>query len=365
MDLTILFVHHDIYVTLADYLYEHNKRALREVNKILSKHISTRHLRDIIREIFRAENLSLFMWIEDKSYKNPEYFYKAIICNNLNAVKYLHTNGYPCYEYLTSCAAATGNLELVKYLYNSDIIPIKPSVYELTYYNAEQYTYTKNTWKDEKVFAIAASTGNIDLIEYLHENKFPYNEDAFNYANTIEMIKYLHQHDFPHNHTLFYKATQFHKLEIVKYLHENEYADGAIGLPVIDDATRMGRLDIVKYLHENGYMYGEETFTNAITSGNVKLVEYLHGIGCPYDGSIYIDAVWTGNLDIIKYLYQNNFRYSEEAIITAVECESFDVLKYLHEMNFPYYSDDIAEVVGGVKNPEIIKFLEIHGYIGS
>ena len=104
----------------------------------------------------------------------------------------------------------------------------------------------------------AASHGYLDALQYLHENGYKWDVDAYIYAarnGHLECLKYLHENNCPrqlHGHT-----------------------------DVCSNAASNGHLECLKYLHEKGFPWDYYTGYCAALKNHVEILEYLHENGCP------------------------------------------------------------------------------------
>ena len=107
---------------------------------------------------------------------------------------------------------------------------------------------------DEKERFCLAMTkmGNLDLLQFLHENGCPWHEETCSVAaelGHLECLKYAHENGCPWNEFTCSEAAYYGHLECLKYAHEN-------GCPwnefTCSYAARYGQLECLQYAHENG-----------------------------------------------------------------------------------------------------------------
>ena len=110
--------------------------------------------------------------------------------------------------------------------------------------------------KKERFCVEMALSGNLVLLQYLHEKGCPWNEKTCSGAARIghlECLKYLHEKGCPWNERTCWAA------------------------------ARGGHFDILKYLHEKGCPWNERTCWAAASGGHFDILKYLHENGCPWN----------------------------------------------------------------------------------
>ena len=97
-------------------------------------------------------------------------------------------------------------------------------------------------------------------------------------------------------------------LVLLQYLHEK-------GCPwnekTCSGAARIGHLECLKYLHEKGCPWNERTCWAAARGGHFDILKYLHEKGCPWNERTCSEAASGGHFDILKYLHENGCPWNE------------------------------------------------------
>lgn len=130
----------------------------------------------------------------------------------------------------------------------------------------------------------AVASGRLNILIWLHENKYPWDELSCIEAaknNHLGILQYLHENKCPCNERVSFSAATNGHCDVLKYLIKNWCpCDRSLCLHV---AIRNGHLNIVKYLHEIGYRWTGSECDIATDNGHLEILEYLHETGCECD----------------------------------------------------------------------------------
>ena len=110
--------------------------------------------------------------------------------------------------------------------------------------------------KKERFCVGMALSGNLALLQYLHEKGCPWDEDTCTGAASgghFEILKYLHEKGCPWNEE------------------------------ACSEAAYRGHLECLKYAHEKGCPWEEEACSAAAVEGHLECLQYLLKQGCPWD----------------------------------------------------------------------------------
>ena len=125
-------------------------------------------------------------------------------------------------------------------------------------------------------------------------------------------------------------------IELLIYLHEKGYK---FDESTILYATQNGYFDCLRYIITSNINHGNKCSLNgelcewAARNGDFNCLKYLHENGCPFENSLWYCVTTRCNLDCFKYLYENGCHWRETMIIPIVSGNHLDCLKYLHEKN--------------------------------
>lgn len=228
------------------------------------------------------------------------------------------------------------------------------------------------TW-NENTFHQAIIQGRQHIIEYLHENQCPWDEDVFNLAlhnQNIKIIKYLFKRGYLTKLVInVYKVIGEHDMseedelkciDIYKYLHANGvsfffgragdlcyFADrgyfkiikylqhGAAGCyektaNTCANAAVMNQMEILEFLYEENYPFDAMVFMVAAGGkNNLRILEYLHNIKCLFDTHIYNNAIMHCSMENINFLYEKGYKWDTSVIQLQLEyCSSLEIIDF-------------------------------------
>ena len=241
-----------------------------------------------------------------------------------------------------------------------------------------------------KICSTAALMGHMDLLIYLIEKNFYFDENTCSEAalgGHLEIIKYLHaEHNcLGDNETCAAAASRGH-LEILKYLHENgcHWDENTTY-----DASYNGHLCTLQYAHENGCPWDEQIIENSAFGGYIDCLTYAYDNGLVNDSALpriiftirrkeilkfYIDLniandLFTelkevfaekGNLDMLKFLHENGIEWSDKCCEYTAKEGQLDTLKYCHENGAPW--DQQSSINAALNDDiEMLKYLHEEG----
>ena len=207
---------------------------------IYGRHSNIHELQySVIQAAARKDQLGILKWLHENEMISDRYidiiFGGATLGGNIEIVKWTEsTFNCRCPKHHSKNAVESANVELVKYL-------------------------NTRTWDASALFSIAASNGNIELLQYLFENGCPYYDPQIctdaaaikDHEKALEVLKCLHKHGVPWDE----KTCVF--------------------------SASVGNLKVLKYARVNGCPWNEECLEKAIHSRDLELVEYCLENGCP------------------------------------------------------------------------------------
>jgi Ankyrin repeats (many copies) len=104
----------------------------------------------------------------------------------------------------------------------------------------------------------------------------------------------------PENAAVRDNAAIYGNLEVLKWVHNRSYPWNE---EVCCEAAYSGRLDILKYLHENGCPWDEVTCYAAAHNGHLEILKYLRENRCPWKFGL--SDLKSFNADITAYIIAN------------------------------------------------------------
>jgi hypothetical protein len=164
------------------------------------------------------------------------------ICNfaakygRLDCLKYARDNGYPLHITTVNNAIQFGQINCLEYIYDSGMRDDKILDTAAFYGNIDSIKFARKRGEEWSVSVtrIAASSGKLDCLKYLHENGCPWDEETCSDAATryIECLKYAHENGCPWEETTCIQAAIHGNIECLKYAHQN-------GCPLGNDVCRV------------------------------------------------------------------------------------------------------------------------------
>jgi len=148
-------------------------------------------------------------------------------------------------------------------------------------------------------------------------------------------------------------------LELVNYLHDKGCPLDIDAFTTIIIAAEIGNVEILQYLRDIGYSWNANACGSAAKNGHMDVLKYLHENGCPWDSTTCSDCTKGGHLEILKWLHKNNCPWDEWSCASAAYHNQFEILKYLHEHNCPW-DDKSTNMAAGKGHMEILKYLIDH-----
>jgi len=228
------------------------------------------------------------------------------------------------FQHDINAAAASGNIEMVKYVehtYNINVDKdglsnaIKRGQLEMVKWLIDD---DKREFKNVSLIKIgyymddAAESGNIEMVKYLYEvYQLPVNQRGINLAvrkGKLEMVKYLQSEavgGLKVNQIGINWAAGFGHMEMVKYL-ESENVDLKVNEEGLILAFNYGTLEMVKYLLSAlNYDINENMIYDAIAHNKLEIVKYFIQQGYEIDQEDLDEAIKNGYIEMVKMIIKN------------------------------------------------------------
>jgi hypothetical protein len=224
-----------------------------------------------------------------------------------------------------------------------------------------KWLYRRSPWSDSwdnkhDVVDIAALTGQIKIIKWLHSIGCPWGVSTANAAavsGQIEVLEWLHLMGCPWDSTTLSAAVTIgypHMLDASYLLYctwivPGTYRHSSVetiewlrskGCPWDSNATMLaaqsGDFDILKWLHREGCPWDENTTKWVALRGRIDILEWLHDKGCPWDKEALKAAVIHGSLNVVQWLHSKGCPWGEEAILEAAIRGHINILKWMRRL---------------------------------
>jgi hypothetical protein len=190
----------------------------------------------------------------------------AAMKGHLKCLFFAYNNGGPLSVKVMKSAAKYGHLDIVKYLY-ANLCPTDESGDEC---------------------AAAAKNGNYEILKFLHEKGYVWNFKVHVKAvknSHFKCLEYAFNKKCPKNSSdIFWEAAKKGNMEVLKFLYENRYPIDAY---VINGAIQKKSEKVIKFLHETvGVPWNDTVFYDLDEYGyddEDEIVQYIEAHGCTYD----------------------------------------------------------------------------------
>lgn len=134
---------------------------------------------------------------------------------------------------------------------------------------------------------VAAQFGKLDILDFAHQIKCPWNQQTCNLAalsRHLNCLEYLYQNDCPWNEYVCKYAASNGDLEMLKFAHHHKCPwDASVCMYAAQD----GYLDCLQYAHENGCPWDRSVCMIAGYCGYPDILKYAYEHGCPWDADLY------------------------------------------------------------------------------
>ena len=314
--------------------------------------------------------------------------------DNLETIKYCVENGCPIDSSACENAARNGNLEILKYLHETNDAPLSVKVSESAasggHMDLLRYLAERHCPMEECTCYPAAKNGHFDCLKYILEDlevplhvldpdEFPEYDRVWSYREDslwavarnghLEVLRYLHEEkNFPIDENTCAYACEGGHLECLKYLHEDcnvELTFGAMlkavgGGPnktLIEDLDPEKRYEVVRYLVEKNLPIHDHLCTfvarndYAPNGGCIPMLQFLRSeYNAPWSTDTTASTAEIGDLETLKYLVENGCPIDENAVINAAEEVKLECLKYLlEEVKVPLTPDCLSRPVAALQ----------------
>jgi len=217
------------------------------------------------------------------------------------------------------------------------------------YFHDRRKEYGTKTWMH--CAKSACYFGNLKLLhQLLQANKLPYDRTLCNYAaggSHLNIVKWFMDNNLPVNHQRICSiAAMDGNIQMVQYLHDQkEYRDwqDINSTDACNCASKNGHLNVLKYLHEKCHPWDERTFTYAAKGNHLEIMKYLLEKGCAFNVCTSADAAREGNLEALQWLIAHDCPYIEhEVVYHALNSDKKEMIRWVFErFNLKQTNDDV------------------------
>ncbi len=277
-------------------------------------------------------DLSLLQWTLDRYDPDAKY------CNGIfKGTQKLRDTTF-------ACAASSGNLELVKWLWNqgcpwSSYACARAA--KAGHWRILRWLRDHGCPWDRRTTAAAAAGGHLRILQNLRKepNPCPWTNNVCSLAalgGHKDVIVWARSQNCKWSVETCQNALRGHHFELFRYLRTE-------GCPWDERSTQeiaiLGRLDLLIWAREFNPPCPWTTWTSnfAAAAGHLELLQWAIGNGCPVDGYSIVEAAQNGHLEIIKYLHTLNLEKRDLAMLGALKRGDTVTVKWLHEHGYPWH----------------------------
>jgi hypothetical protein len=170
---------------------------------------------------------------------------------------------------------------------------------------------------DKYVYAAAARSGHLHVIQWLHRNKCPNGKTgkkmvvAAAEAGHLHILKWAHKNDYAFHLQEANTAAISGQLGVLKWLRRKGFRPSQ---NIVHKVVRYGQLKVLKWLFSKGYQVGGDDFDISIAHGHIHILKWIQVITGQVDGVRNFqqiraaqNAALCGNIDMLKWLISNGF----------------------------------------------------------
>ena len=226
----------------------------------------------------RHGNKNMVMWLIDMGFHSD--IYSSTAAAYAGSIDLLEFFSPPWLEHVYTRAAEKGHLALLQW--------------------AKENAENNYPWPESKMFPAAAKCDNVELYQWLYDQRFPFEEET-SFINALKkghfkLIKFARSHGSNFWNDKFYfsllkGAATLGDLETMKWaIAENTGTTGTAAnhpiesssdffVPVIEAAASGGHIHILEYLRPTGILFRERQFYARVTGaaarhGHVAILEW-------------------------------------------------------------------------------------------
>ena len=281
-------------------------------------------------------------------------FYMAIDMGSTYAAKKL----YKPVEHTWQAAVQLGNLRVLRWMERHDDeleimfgpLAIRTSfLANLVTDDLTVFRWAESRWgpeKDSSVLDAAARQGYMNLIRYLHHQRYPCTANAIKTAamfGYLDAVQYLHENNLNRLSYALQPAVDGGHAPIVRYILSTDLQVQGVPKLIVTAVNRdhlaLSRLlvDTLQPVFDEHNRY--EIVLHAARNGNLAMLEWamtLPNMTVPSQSLVY--AVHGGNLDVVEYIWKRDSRCKMEALEVALMFNKTSIIDFFLQHKVPVAS---------------------------
>ncbi len=278
---------------------------------------------------------------QDRIIRDNIAFYVASN-DNWPLIKRLQGSGYVICKFVQHVAAERGNLNILKWLWGKGYRIKSRVIHYASYHgNLEILQWLKSIGqlrKKRKVFIGAVLGGHINILEWAHENKCPWEDHLSADLASLghyDALKWLHQKGYAFSDTTINLVIGNGSFEMTKWLYENGHTGN---WDTMDRVIYYDRLIILKWLCEKGLSLPSFAHEYAARHGSLYILEWLI---CEKGYTLSVDifkyATTNNNIEILEWLREKRCPWGPEVTAYANKISARHSLNWLVQNGCPFY----------------------------
>ena len=286
-----------------EFTDENNKEI--NVLKLFKEFPELLKLLNPLNMIIRTQKIDMIKWLYDNGEKNNELSIDyAIDTGNIHVVKFVHENGALFNEFSMNHAIKTGNIDIIKFVYNcgAKIINEIPHGISSRYYLLKELSKNDNNHEMlyNRSISCAIETGNLNIIKLIYEYgslfkdkcslsyRDYYNDDDYyngEYDDDDDDNEYVKYRIIVHDNDMNL-AIKTGKIEIVEFLFSHGIH---FDMHSFNYAIEIKNIDIMRLIYSNKNhmkcihnfpckIFNKKTMNCAINTKNDDIINYVKSI---------------------------------------------------------------------------------------
>jgi hypothetical protein len=202
----------------------------------------------------------------------------------------------------------------------------------------------------EDCTGVAAEAGSVELLKWLQQQGYEFDEDTTNGAasrpDNILVLQFLLDEGCPWHPDICHRTVSAGDLEQLQWLSQH---GAALHPGLVHTAAAHGALHILEWmLQQPGAELDVEVMMRAAACRHLELCKWLHAAGCPCDEHACAAAADNSQLSTLRFLHENVCPAGLGTWRNALSEASFgsaDVLQYLMEHAVLTAAADLTEAL--------------------
>ncbi len=229
-------------------------------------------------------------------------------------------------------------------------------------------TSAKHEWSESTMYS-AIQSGHLNIVEYLYENKCPFNLSKMYreavYHGFVDILKYFDsqtkdQGQSKRSKAMVKVAVMARQPKVLEYLHEQGYP---FDQSIMTLAVIKNRIECIKFLHTiDQCRLNEKSFKNIGRNGRVEILSLLIEPKKELDRwdlySVTTEAIRHKQWDILNLLsIANEIKFFDRIFEAAIESGSLKAVTLIHQNMDTPLKGSFLYLAAEYGSVDIIKFL--------